>query len=136
MADEGSSFLYTYDLGDYWRHELIVEKAFSAASGATLPNCADGRRACPPEDCGGTGSYAELVDILVDPSNPEHEERLEWYGSFDPEHSGRPLLDDWRRLLGERLRPSPPACTRRCVMGTRGVCEVARDAARAGLSPD
>lgn len=40
----------------------------------------------PPEDCGGTWGYRELVAILADSPHPEHHERHEWLDRpFDPE---------------------------------------------------
>jgi hypothetical protein len=86
IADEGSSFRYTYDFGDGWDHKIVVEKVFPADSSSTVPACIDGRRACPPEDCGGTWGYRELLEILGTPAHPEHDERREWIGRpFDPE---------------------------------------------------
>jgi len=86
VAGEGSKFEYIYDFGDWWRHKIVVEKALPADSVATVPGCIDGRRACPPEDCGGTWGYGELLEILANPSHPEHDERVEWIGRpFDPE---------------------------------------------------
>ena len=41
-------------------------------------------RACPPEDCGGAWGYADLKKTIADPSDEEHEERLEWLGLEDP----------------------------------------------------
>jgi len=62
---------------------------FVAESGVAYPRCPAGRRACPPEDCGGIWGYQELVEILTDPGHPEHGNRLEWLGlssahEFDP----------------------------------------------------
>lgn len=88
VAGEGSTLDYTYDFGDNWRHEIVVEKVLPAGEGepVTVPACVDGRWACPPEDCGGTWGYEELLAILGDPSHPEHAERQEWLGRpFDPE---------------------------------------------------
>lgn len=86
IAGEGSSFRYTYDFGDGWDHKIVVEKVLPADSSPTVPACTDGRRACPPEDCGGTWGYRELLEILADPSHPEHDERREWLDRpFDPE---------------------------------------------------
>ena len=53
VADVGDSFTYTYDFGDGWDHKITVEKSLPIAPGMTVPACTDGRRACPPEDCGG-----------------------------------------------------------------------------------
>lgn len=86
IADVGASFRYTYDFGDGWEHRVVVEKALPGGVGTAVPACIDGRRACPPEDCGGTWGYRELLEILADPSHPEHDERTEWLGRpFDPE---------------------------------------------------
>ncbi len=86
IADKGSSFRYTYDFGDGWDHGITVEKVLPADSTLAAPACIDGRRACPPEDCGGTWGYRELLDILADPAHPEHDERREWIGRpFDPD---------------------------------------------------
>lgn len=86
IASEGSTFRYTYDFGNGWEHRVAVEKVLPASSVATVPACVDGRRACPPEDCGGTWGYRELLEILADPDHPEHDERAEWLGRpFDPE---------------------------------------------------
>ncbi|MEE4272837.1 MAG: plasmid pRiA4b ORF-3 family protein, partial [Thermoanaerobaculales bacterium] len=76
--------------GDNWDHDIVIESTTSASEDATIPDCIDGRRACPPEDCGGLWGYREFLDILADPTHPEHDERLEWTGgpidpdAFDP----------------------------------------------------
>jgi hypothetical protein len=86
IASPGTRLRYTYDFGDDWRHTIEVEKAVDADTSATLPTLIDGRRACPPEDCGGPWAYTELLTVLADPNHPEHAERLEWLGGpFDPE---------------------------------------------------
>ncbi|MFE6055434.1 plasmid pRiA4b ORF-3 family protein [Kitasatospora sp. NPDC056446] len=85
----GARFDYTYDFGDDWEHDIVVEAVADAEPGAAYPRCVTGRRACPPEDCGGIWGYDYLVEILADPEHEEHEERLEWLGldsadQFDP----------------------------------------------------
>lgn len=95
VAAEGSSFRYTYDFGDGWEHRVVVEKVRSRDPDASLPACVDGGRACPPEDCGGTGGYRELLEILSDPTHPEHGERREWLGRpFDPDAFDPSDFDD------------------------------------------
>jgi hypothetical protein len=55
-----------------------------------VPACIDGRRACPPEDCGGPWGCRELLKILAEPNHPAHDERREWLGRrFDPEFFDR-----------------------------------------------
>jgi hypothetical protein len=84
VAKEGTPFQYTYDFGDGWQHRVVVENVLPKAAGTRLPACVDGRRACPPEDCGGPWGYQDLLSILSDPKHPEHDERIEWLGGpFD-----------------------------------------------------
>jgi hypothetical protein len=95
IAGEGSSFRYTYDFGDGWDHKIVVEKVLPAGSIQTVPACIDGRRACPPEDCGGTWSFRELLEILADQAHPEHDERREWLGRpFNPEAFDRSEFEE------------------------------------------
>jgi hypothetical protein len=86
VATEGSSFVYLYDFGDGWDHRVTVEKVLPAPTDTPLPSCIGGRRACPPEDCGGPWGYKNLLAVLADPTHPEHRQRAEWIGRpFDPE---------------------------------------------------
>ena len=82
VATAGASFNYTYDFGDDWEHKVTVEKVLDTSPVASLPACVDGRRAGPPEDCGGVWGYEELIRILADPSHPEHVERAEWASAW------------------------------------------------------
>jgi hypothetical protein len=90
VATTGAAFNYTYDFGDNWEHRVTVEKVLEASPVASLPVCLDGRRAGPPEDCGGVSGYEELLAVLADRSHPEHAERAEWASAWggatlDPE---------------------------------------------------
>ena len=69
-------FTYTYDFGDHWLHQVVVEKVMPGESSA--PSVVAGARACPPEDCGGVYGYAELVAALADTDHPRHAEMAEW----------------------------------------------------------
>lgn len=73
-------FRYTYDFGDDWVHDIVVEKVLAPDPSTPCPRCTGGRRAAPPDDCGGIWAYEELIEVLADPAHPEHEERLEWLG--------------------------------------------------------
>lgn len=64
--------IYEYDFGDSWEHEVVVEKITPPEAGVSYPVCLAGKRACPPEDCGGIWGYAELLEAMAD---PEHEMR-------------------------------------------------------------
>jgi hypothetical protein len=86
IASEGTSLGYLYDFGDGWEHEIVVERVLLGSTDVTVPACVDGRRACPPEDCGGPSGYEQLLEILGDRNHPERDEYLEWLDRpFDPE---------------------------------------------------
>ncbi|NHZ72746.1 MAG: hypothetical protein GWP17_06655 [Aquificales bacterium] len=86
VQQEGMTFVYEYDFGDSWQHELVLEKITLADETAVYPRCLAGERACPPEDCGGVWGYETFLEAVQDPKNPEHNSYLEWAGgTFDPE---------------------------------------------------
>jgi len=81
-----SKFVYEYDFGDGWMHEIVVEKTLPVEKGVSYPQCIDGKLACPPDDCGGIWGYYEMLQAVSDPKHPEHEHIKEWLGGeFDPE---------------------------------------------------
>ncbi len=84
-----SRIRYTYDFGDDWEHDIVVEKVVSAEPGGRYPVCVAGKGRCPPEDCGGVCGYESLREVLANPSDGEHGDMLEWLGletasEFDP----------------------------------------------------
>ena len=82
-----SSFHYMYDFGDGWNHRITVEQVLDAEPTGHYPLCIGGARSCPQEDCGGIGGYEDLLKVLNDPSDPEHESTREWCREgFDPEN--------------------------------------------------
>ncbi len=92
---EGDKCRYEYDFGDSWEHDLLLEKILPIEPGVFYPRCLKGKRACPPEDCGGIWGYEELLEALADPENPERENYLEWLGDeFDPEEFDLEAIND------------------------------------------
>jgi hypothetical protein len=75
---------YTYDFGDDWNHRIALETAEPWVDGEPLAQCLGGRRACPPEDCGGIWGFEEILEALR--QNPGDDwVDTEWFeGSFDP----------------------------------------------------
>ena len=92
-----SGFSYLYDFGDGWVHNLVVEKILPAEEGQKYPVCVSGKRACPPEDCGGPHGYAMILHALANPTHPDSKDWLEWIGgnweaeAFDLEEINRRL---------------------------------------------
>jgi hypothetical protein len=82
---EERRFIYDYDFGDGWEHEVVIEELSWSYFGLKFAVCIDGQNACPPEDVRGPGGYLEFLDAISDPKHEEHASYLEWAGgSFDP----------------------------------------------------
>jgi hypothetical protein len=78
-------FTYTYDMGDDWRHKIIVEK-ITQNEEVSSPMCIEGARNCPPEDCGSIPGYEDIVNAMNNPKSKEAKELIEWLGGiYDPE---------------------------------------------------
>ena len=98
VVEVTNKFIYRYDFGDGWEHEIKIEKTIDDLGLYHLPICIDGENACPPEDCGGIGGYYQLLESIKDPSSAEGEEMLRWLGgyfnpiSFDPNRINRDTL--------------------------------------------
>ena len=77
---DATTFTYTYDFGDGWKHHVAVGTAWRMPIGLKFAVCLDGANACPPEDCGGPAGYEDLLQVLADPSHEDHADLLEWAG--------------------------------------------------------
>jgi hypothetical protein len=91
VENEKAKFTYTYDFGNNWEHIIQVEKVEVNSKRLEHPVCLSGKRASPPEDCGGIYAYKVLVDSLSrnghdDEKEDEHrEDLLSYYEDFNPE---------------------------------------------------
>ena len=101
------AFKYEYDFGDGWEHEVLFEGIPPIDPKAKYPMCLGGKRACPPEDCGGVWGYGAFLEAIRDPKHEEHENLLEWIGGrfdpedFDPKQATKEMkqgLPDWRGM--------------------------------------
>lgn len=103
IRGEKMKFLYEYDFGDGWRHEIVVEKILPAEKDGFYPVCLKGKRACPPEDVGGPWGYAQFLEAIADPEDSQHEDMLEWVGGvFDPEAFDLEMINQRLALMGMR----------------------------------
>jgi hypothetical protein len=64
----GEILSYAYDYGDNWELALRLESVLPGAAGTPSAVAVDGRRAAPPEDCGGRRTADELAEVMDDPS--------------------------------------------------------------------
>jgi hypothetical protein len=82
----GAKARYTYDFGDSWEHNIVLEKILPPDPFAEYPMCSGGKFACPPEDCGGIPGYYHFLEVFSDSDHEEHEEMREWIGGdYDPQ---------------------------------------------------
>jgi hypothetical protein len=82
VAPVGAKLRYTYDFGDDWEHVVEVEKALPAESGVAYPRCVGGRRAAPPEDCGGIWGYQDLLERRATAADNETDEDVDEMSMF------------------------------------------------------
>ena len=79
--------MFEYDFGDSWEHDVVLSKVEDYAD-CEQPKVrlVGGKRACPPEDCGGVWGYCELCEAMKHPYSARAREQKEWLGyKYDPE---------------------------------------------------
>jgi hypothetical protein len=88
VAYSGQTFLYRYDFGDCWDHDIRIEEVkrieHQPYGDAWV---VAGARACPPEDAGGPHGYGEMLRVLADALRSDQaQEYRTWAGEdFDAE---------------------------------------------------
>jgi hypothetical protein len=92
-------FVYEYDFGDSWRHDIVIEEDMDGLPDRDYPVFIGGQGRCPPEDVGGVSGFEEFLEAIRKPRHPEHRRMLEWYGrTYDPqdidERRIRRLIED------------------------------------------
>jgi hypothetical protein len=92
IFEEYKTFVYEYDFGDSWRHEVCVKEVLNLELAGPHPVCTAGARHRPPEDVGGTFGYTNFLEVILDKNHPDCEAMLEWAEKdtggrkFDPEY--------------------------------------------------
>lgn len=85
VTQERARFIYEYDFGDGWTHDIVIEKILPPEPDVPYPRCIAGKCACPPEDVGGISGYAAFLLAIRNPRHEEHKDLLAWAGgAFDP----------------------------------------------------
>jgi hypothetical protein len=99
-------FEYRYDMGDGWRHRIVIESLPPSWAGVEmpLPVCVAGENAGPPEDVGGPHGYARFLESLGDRTHEEHEDMFRWIGGvFDPKGFDLNRINrDWKAAKRRR----------------------------------
>ncbi len=101
MPRVGTQFVYLYDFGDSWEHDVLLETILLPETATPYPRCTGGERRTPPEDVGGVHGYEDYLTALADPEHAEHENMLQWRGRFDPETFSPALVN---RQLQKKFR--------------------------------
>lgn len=103
----GERFRYEYDFRSSWVHDVRVGTILTPHPKRDYPVCVGGKRACPPEGCGGPGCYSQLLFMWSGTSEPEPILR-EWMGGdFEAEAFERDCVNERLRHLPNRTeKPS------------------------------
>jgi hypothetical protein len=91
LTEAGDRLEYEYDFGDSWVHQIVVEDVV-VDEGAV--RCLGGRRAGPPEDCGGVFAHNDLVQEWGRTARGEAADL-----PTDPAHFDRETTDDRLRRV-------------------------------------
>lgn len=100
LHEVGEVLDYEYDFGDSWEHRLKLEKILDRAPDDAAVRFVTGKRACPPEDCGGIWAYStyqETAQALADGIEVDEADldnlRYVW-----PTQTGQQILDQMAEL--------------------------------------
>jgi Plasmid pRiA4b ORF-3-like protein len=86
LGEENDKISYTYDFGDNWEHQILLEK-ISEDQKLNFPVCLKGKRNRPLEDSGGIHHYQHVLEVLSNPDEKDEEVMSfrEWFADHNPE---------------------------------------------------
>ncbi|WP_422116548.1 plasmid pRiA4b ORF-3 family protein [Brachybacterium sp. UNK5269] len=113
LQEPGDRLEYVYDYGDDWHLVLQVEGVRPASDDTPGVVAVGGRRAAPPEDCGGLTTADELSAVLPDPA------------AFDLDALNQALAAEQRGVAAAGLHPALEN-----VLARLGGAPAARDLSR------
>ncbi len=100
----GDRALYTYDFGDNWELDVLLERILPREPKRKYPVCPDGQLAGPPEDCGSISGYYDCVKAVK--NRDDSEGLLTWVGNWKPDkfNPKKVLFENPRTRLKIALR--------------------------------
>jgi hypothetical protein len=120
----GERFAYEYDMGDFWQHDIRLERVLPLEPRKLYPVCIAGAGDCPPEDSGGPSGYQRLLEEHYAWETMEQvradmllvaQRLLDFYaGGPRPTDEDEDFLDALERMR-EREADTPVAFKRRAV---------------------
>ena len=95
LNEAKDKFMYEYDFGDSWLHQISVSKVMEDDPSIKHPVCKTAKRACPPEDCGGVYGYSLIMKAFgAEEKDEEDEEYIDWVDEdFDPEFANTRIIN-------------------------------------------
>lgn len=109
LRTPGDRVAYLYDFGDMVHH-IELDKVITRPR-AAVPRCTAGKRACPPEDCGGPWGYEETLKALRARKGWRYQQARELCATkFDPDRPGRVGAADTDRKTSARRDPLDDTC--------------------------
>ena len=104
LVDRGiTTFNYTYDFGDDWRHSITVEAVTDADPAVEYPRFLDGDWRAPPEDVGGLPGFEDFLIAMSKPRHAQHRKVVDWYGGrFEPNDIGVDTINERIAKLARR----------------------------------
>jgi hypothetical protein len=99
LKNQDDKMTYVYDFGDWWEHQVTLEKVLPAGRSNTPTQLLKAKGACPPEDCGGIGYFNQLRAALTDPTHQDHKKFCREYkvksGSWDADFVDIEEINQW-----------------------------------------
>jgi Plasmid pRiA4b ORF-3-like protein len=123
-------FVYEYDFGDSWTHELRLETVLPVNPRTIYPTCVAGKCAAPPEDCGGPHVFMANRALFVARSHRQSIEELdnfeeelddEYFDSFE-DYDALSLSVPFRQLIAPVSESRTWACDRKKLRRCSRVC--------------
>lgn len=97
LSKAGDKILYTYDFGDNWEHEILLQKTGTGENLPHEPFMVEGAMNGALEDSGGPPGYMYFMKVLANPKHPEYEDLAEMVGEdYDPNEFD---LDGYNEML-------------------------------------
>jgi hypothetical protein len=99
LKNQDDKMTYVYDFGDWWEHQITLEKVLPAGRSNTPTQLLKAKGDCPPEDIGGIGSYNHLRAVLTDPTHQDHKKFCRKYkiksGTWDADFVEIDEINQW-----------------------------------------
>lgn len=82
ISRKGDSFIYNYDMGDYWQHKITLENPDYKKEEENSALCIDGKGTCPPEDVGSVEGFEHFCEVINNPKDEEYLDLKKWAYEF------------------------------------------------------